>query len=184
MGNVCVLMADGFEEIEAITVIDLLRRAEQNVTVAGVTGRDLKGVHGLKVQADELLRDVQAQAWDAIIIPGGGPGAQTLHDDIDTQAFLRAQFRKPKVVFGAICAGPMVLAHADMLEGRTVTCYPGYEDKLGGATFSKEAVVIDGNIITSRGPGTAMAFALALVERLAGRGQADTVRKGIMLTPV
>lgn len=184
MGRVCVLMADGFEEIEAVTVIDLLRRAELDVAVVGVKGLDVKGAHGLRLHADSLLRDVSHNAWDAVVVPGGSKGAQTLRDDLDAQAFLRTQGEQDHVVFGAICAGPIALAHAGLLTKRRATCFPGFEDELGGATFSQEAVVVDGNVVTSRSAGTAMAFALALVERLAGRGQADLVRQRIMLSPV
>ncbi|HET6345610.1 MAG TPA: DJ-1 family glyoxalase III [Myxococcota bacterium] len=184
MAKACVLLADGFEEIEAITVIDVLRRVGVEVTAVGVRGLDVRGGHGVKLHADGLLRDLQQVPWDAVIVPGGSKGATTLRDDPDTQVFLRAQALRQSVLLAAICAGPIALAPAGLLEGRTVTCYPGFEGELAGARVSHEAVVTDGRLITSRGVGTAMTFALALAERLTGKAEMDEHRRKMLVTPV
>ena len=182
MGKVCILLADGFEEIEAITTIDVLRRANIDVRILGVTGPDVRGAHQVRIHADALLRDADG-FWDAVILPGGGAGAETLRDDLDVQTFLRAQAKKDGVVLAAICAAPMALAHAGLLEGKRATCYPGMEDQMGGADLCGDSVVIDGRIITSRGPSTATPFALALVERLVNRKVANEVGKQMLLDP-
>ncbi len=182
MGKVCILLADGFEEIEAITTIDVLRRANIDVHVLGVTGLDICGAHHVRIHADALLRDAEGP-WDAVILPGGGAGAETLRDDLDVQTFLRTQAKNDGVVLAAICAAPMALAHAGLLEGKRATCYPGMEKQMAGAELCGESVVIDGRIITSRGPSTATPFALALVERLATRKVAHEVGKQMLFEP-
>ena len=182
MSKVCVLLADGFEEIEAITTIDVLRRAGIEVHILGVTGLDVRGAHQVRVHADLLLRDAEGP-WDAVILPGGGAGAETLRDDLDVQAFLRTQSKQGGVFLAAICAAPMALAHAGLLEGKRATCYPGMEDQMGGADLCDDSVVVDGRIITSRGPSTAASFALTLVERLSSRKIAHEVGKQMLLEP-
>lgn len=182
MGKVCLLLADGFEEIEAITTVDVLRRAHIEVHILGVTGLDVCGAHQVRIRADALLRDAEGP-WDAVVLPGGGEGAQTLRDDLDVQAFLRTQSKHDGILLAAICAAPMALAHAGLLEGKRATCYPGMEAQMGGADICGDSVVIDGRIITSRGPHTATPFALALVERLTNRKVAREVGEQMLVTP-
>lgn len=180
MSQVAVLLADGFEEIEAVTVIDVLRRADVQVrTLAVKESRQVRGAHGIDLEADGLLdHEASSADWDFVILPGGQPGADTLRDDPRVTSLLESQLGKNRRV-AAICAAPIALGIHGMLKGRRVTCYPGFEDQLRGAFLGSEPVVIDENLTTSRGPGTAMAFAFALVEQLKGRPQAEELRKSM-----
>lgn len=165
MKRACVLLADGFEETEAVTCIDVLRRAEIKVEVLGVEARKVTGSHGIVLEADALLSDRKSEAFDLVVLPGGMPGATVLRDHWGVQKLVQAQHASGRLI-GAICAAPIVLAKAGVLEGKRATCFPGFEDQLAGAIFAAGAVVQDGKIITSRGVGTSMQFALALVEAL------------------
>jgi len=167
MSRACVLLAQGFEEIEAVTIVDVLRRGGVDTRVLGVGACRVPGAHGLTIETDAELTATDETAWDLVALPGGLPGASNLRDDAAVQALLRRQQRRGGKL-AAICAGPIALAAAGALRGRTATCYPGFGEQLGGATLSDEPVVVDGPIITSRGPGTALAFALRLVAELQG----------------
>lgn len=180
MARACVLLADGFEEIEAITVIDVLRRAEIEVHTLGLAGREVRGAHGIPVIADRTVADGARETWDAVILPGGLPGATNLRDDAGVRDLVQRQNAAGRTV-AAICAAPIVLGAAGVLEGRRATCYPGFEGELRGATHTTERVVADGNVVTSRGPGTALEFALALSERLAGAKTAAGLREGMLV---
>ncbi|MDF1564811.1 MAG: DJ-1/PfpI family protein [Deltaproteobacteria bacterium] len=173
MAKVCMVMADGFEEIEAVTIVDVLRRAGIEVTVLGLTGRRVMGAHRIPLEADGVLAEAPEVPWDLVVLPGGMPNAATLRDSEPLRAFLGAQASRGGRI-GAICAAPIALGAAGLLEGKQATCYPGFEEGLLGASPSAERVVRDGSVLTSRGPGTAMEFALALVEELAG---AETARR-------
>jgi len=170
MKRACILLANGFEETEAVVVIDVLRRAEIHLDILGVEGKRCTGAHGIVIEADALLADTlladrDKQTFDLVVLPGGMPGAATLRDHAGVQRLVRAQHEAGRFV-SAICAAPIALARAGVLEGKNATCFPGFEDQLGGARFQVQPVVRDGNVITSRGVGTAMQFALALVEIL------------------
>ena len=180
MSKVCVLLANGFEEIEAITIIDVLRRAGVVVALVGVSPGPVKGSHGIEVQVDKDLISTAREAWDMVILPGGMPGSTSLRDDPRVQELIQRQATQGKRI-GAICAAPIALGKAGVLEGKKATCYPGFESQLGGASVQSAAVVRDGNIITSRGPGTAMEFALEVAADLAGKPKADEVRKGMLV---
>jgi len=170
-----VLLADGFEEIEAITVVDVLRRAGVTCTVVGVGTTTPTGSHHIAVGADvELGALAEDAAWDVVVLPGGMPGALQLRDDARVQALVRRQHDRGGRL-AAICAAPIALAKAGVLEGKRVTSYPGFAGQLGAVDYVEEPVVVDGNLVTSRGAGTAMAFALALVECLRGRETARDV---------
>ena len=179
--KILVLLAEGFEEIEAVTIIDVLRRAELDVTVAGVGGKSITGAHRLTIQADILIHQYQGIP-DAIILPGGMPGAQHLADSKEVQDLIKKTSQSQKIV-GAICAAPaLALSKAGVLAGKRATCYPGFEQHFPDTVQqSTDRVVIDGNIITSRGPGTALEFALALVEKLAGPQTAAALQKGMLV---
>lgn len=173
---VLVPIADGAEEIEAVTVIDTLRRADIAVQVAAVgPERTVTCSRGVVVTADVLLADTDGRTFEAIVLPGGMPGARHLHENRRLGALLTAQHARGGVI-GAICAAPaVVLAPAGILDGRDATCHPGFMDHLPEGRRRTDRVVIDGHVITSRGPGTALEFALALVERLRGRDARDRV---------
>ena len=169
-----VLLADGCEEIEAITVIDLLRRAQVTVTVVGVTGKEVTASRGTRIVTDMAVETIYT-TYDACICPGGMPGAANLAQSTAVAEILKAHHAEGKII-GAICAAPaVVLAPLGLLHGRKATCFPGMEEAFPPeATYTEDAVVVDGNIITSRGPATAFLFALTLVTYLAGK---DTMQK-------
>lgn len=160
-----VPLAPGFEETEAVTIIDILRRAEVAVTVAGLEARPIKGSHGITIVPDASLEALTEEDFDAIILPGGMPGSARLRDDATLQTLLRGHADRGRLM-AAICAAPIALAAAGLTEGRAATCFPGFEDQLTGADHRTDRVVEDGPLITSRGLGTALEFALALVARL------------------
>jgi 4-methyl-5(b-hydroxyethyl)-thiazole monophosphate biosynthesis len=176
MPKVLVPLADGFEEIEAITVIDVLRRAGIEVCTAGLTSRHVTGSHAIRIEADTTLDGVADVDFDMLVLPGGMPGAQRLRDDERILGLVRAQARRGHYT-AAICAAPSVLAAAGVLDGRTATSYPGFLDPgaTPGLAVSAAPVVIDGRLVTSRSAGTALDFSLALVELLAGRPVRDDV---------
>jgi len=176
-----VILADGFEEIEAVTIIDLLRRAGITVAVLGLDSVDVRGSHEIYVIADAVVEDFKDPV-DALILPGGTPGTGNLAQSDRVLALVKETFGKGKLC-AALCAAPTVLAKAGVLAGKKATCYPGLEDRLEGAQFVSDAVVTDGNVITSRGAGTAIAFALAVVAYLTDENRARTVADNI-LAPV
>jgi len=180
MVKACVLLAEGFEDVEAITPIDFLRRAGVEVTVTGVTGATVSSGHQLKVLTDAVAADINPEDYDAVIIPGGMPGAENIHKSGTTNGIIRNMLNSGKLV-AAICAAPaVVLEPLGVLSGKKVTCYPGFESKLGQAIFLEERVVQDDNLITSRGPGTAAEFSLAVITYLLGKEKAEELRKGTL----
>ncbi|RMH37740.1 MAG: DJ-1/PfpI family protein [Deltaproteobacteria bacterium] len=165
--NVLVPLLSGFEEIEAVTIIDVLRRADIPVIVAGERPGPVEGSHGIAIVATTALDDVDPDQLAMVALPGGLPGAQHLADSERVRALLRA-VRERGGYTAAICAAPMALAAAGVHSGHKVTSYPGFDRYLEGAQYCEDAVVVDDRVITSRGPGTALAFALALVAALKG----------------
>ncbi|MDJ0834608.1 MAG: DJ-1/PfpI family protein [Gammaproteobacteria bacterium] len=174
MAKVLVPLAAGFEELEAITIIDLLRRAGFEVITAGLDGQPVTASRKTVVIPDTSIDQVMDQAFDLIVLPGGLPGADNLRDDQRVQSLIKQQHQQEKTI-GAICAAPRALAAAGVLEGRTITCFPGALEPDQPFNISGAGVEIDGNIVTSRGPGTAMDFALTLIEQLAGRPHRDQI---------
>lgn len=179
-GGAAVLLADGFEEIEAITVIDVLRRAGVEVCLVGVTGRQVTGRSKITVAAEMGIVEALSREWDAVVVPGGVQGAERLRDDDGVRRLLLAQDAAQRLI-GAICAGPIALGAVGVLDGRRAACYPGFEAQMAEASATSDAVVIDHHVVTSRGPGTAMAFALTLAELLAGAKTASEVRKRMLV---
>lgn len=177
MPDALVVLAEGFEEIEAVTVIDVLRRASVEVTVAALTSSPVRGARRIAVQADVPLAEVESRSFDAVVLPGGMPGAKHLKEDPRVLELVRRQVAAGKLT-AAICAAPIALEAAGVLEGRRATCYPGYD--LPSARMSEERVVEDGPIVTSRGVGTALDFALALVARLVGPERAKVEREKML----
>jgi 4-methyl-5(b-hydroxyethyl)-thiazole monophosphate biosynthesis len=173
-----VPLADGFEEIEAVTIVDVLRRASIEVVTAALAASPVRGSHGITVSADVRLDDVLGEEFDAVVLPGGMPGSRTLRDDMRVLGIVKDASRKNKLV-AAVCAAPIVLEAAGVLAGRRATSYPGNE--LSSARYVEERVVVDGQLVTSRGPGTALEFALALVEKLVSPEAADKLRSGMIV---
>lgn len=165
MPRVLVPLADGFEEIEAVSIIDILRRADIEVLVAGLNDLRITGSHGITLTADCLLDEALTQDFDLIALPGGLPGAENLKNDPRLRDKLIDQAQAGRAL-AAICAAPMVLDNAGVIKG-AITSYPGFLDP-GSVDYREEAVVSDAGITSSRGPATAMRFALQLVEQLAG----------------
>jgi 4-methyl-5(b-hydroxyethyl)-thiazole monophosphate biosynthesis len=181
MRMIYVHLADGFEEIEAITVIDILRRAGLETEMVSITGRlSVTGTHGVQIVADIVFEDAVYDNCELIVLPGGLPGATNL----DEHARLREKiqsFAKQGKRLAAICAAPLVLGHAGVLEGKEATCYPGFEAELRGAVVTETAVCVSGNVTTSRGPGTAAAFALELVRQAKGDAVRDSVAQDMLI---
>ena len=177
---VFVYLADGFEEIEALTIVDVLRRAKIETEIVSIMGTlSVTGAHDINVIADLLFEDAVYDNCELIVLPGGMPGATNL----DEHARLREKiqsFENQGKKLAAICASPLVLGHAGVLEGKVATCYPGFEEELIGAVLSAESVCVSENIITSRGPGTALEFALELVRQLKSDKARDLVAKGLL----
>ena len=173
--NVLVPVADGTEEIEAVTIIDVLRRAGAQVTVASVGDLQITASRGVKLVADTLIADCLDQNYDLVVLPGGIPGAEHLRDDGALKKILLRQHSEGRL-FGAICAAPAVVLQAHgLLQGRQATCHPAFEQHLSDVSSVQSSVVVDQGCATSRGPGTAMAFSLALVELLFGKQKRQEV---------
>lgn len=167
MNPIAVLFAPGFEEAEALTIVDILRRANLSAETVGVSGLEVTGGHDIILKTDKTINEVSADALEMAVIPGGYPGVDRLLESKGTLALLREMNAKGKWL-AAICAGPRVLDKAGILENKRYTAYPGQEDKITTGTYSEDIVVQDGNIITSRGPATVYTFAYALVDALGG----------------
>ncbi len=168
MKRVLVPLAPGFEEIEAVTIIDILRRADIQVTAAGIAAGPVTGSRGVTLMPDATLDSAADTEFDMIVLPGGGPGTENLRRDARIIRLVKAQAARGGYL-AAICAAPTVLGDAGLLAGRRVTSYPSYQAALAAADYRTDRVVVDGNVITSRSPGTALEFALTLVEQLSGR---------------
>lgn len=170
---VALLLADGFEEIEALTPVDILRRAGIKVVTYSING-DLCvcGTHNIMVDADDIIENADYDSIEAVILPGGMPGADNLENCREVQELLKYASQNGKLMC-AICAAPKVLGKFGYLEGKKATCFPGFEECLLGAEATGERVVTDGNVITSKGMGTAMDFALAILEYMKDKETAD-----------
>ena len=168
---VYVFIAHGFEEIEALAAVDVLRRADIETVTAGVGSKTITGSHGITVHCDISEREVNMRDADMIVLPGGLPGTHNLEKSSVVQACIDKALAGDKWI-GAICAAPSILGKRGLLDGRRVTCYPSFADQLGGADYTGASVEIDGKLVTANGPGSAMAFALKLVECLSSREKA------------
>ena len=181
--RVLVPIADGTEEIEAVCIIDVLRRAGVAVTVASVGALQVTASRGVKLVADCLIDQCRRESYDMVVLPGGIPGAENLRDSEVLVEIIKAQ-REAGGWLGAICAAPAVVlaAHA-LLEGCRATAHPAFVDRLEDQTRVEERVVVDGRCVTSRGPGTALEFALRLVALLCGEDKAREVAAPMVLPP-
>lgn len=182
MTNVAIFLAEGYEEIEAVTVIDVLRRADINVKIVGLSSGNVEGAHLIKIVPEGTIDDLDINDFDALIIPGGNPGYKNLRNDSRVISLIKEAYESQKII-AAICAAPSVLSYAGILNGKNSTIYPGMEKELekGGSNPIQDLVVIDDNIITSRGPATALPFALKIVEKLVGKQIAESVRKKTLM---
>jgi 4-methyl-5(b-hydroxyethyl)-thiazole monophosphate biosynthesis len=180
MARVLVPLAQGCEELEAVTIIDLLRRAGIEVITAGLDDQPVKASRGVNIIPDTTLDNALQEEFDLIALPGGLPGADHLDKDERIQALIKKMASNEKFI-AAICAAPKVLATAGLLSGKRATSFPGTLEKLNLANTDLETqpVVQDGKVITSRGPGTAMDFALTLIENLAGKEKRQQVEAGL-----
>ena len=181
MPTVLVPLAQGCEEMEAVTIIDILRRGGVDVIAAGLDSAPVKASRGVTLVPDKTLDEALEEDLDMVVLPGGLPGADNLNNDPRIHAVLKKMADSGKFA-GAICAAPVVLAKAGLLAGKKATSYPGFLDKMAvpGVTFVNQKVVKDGKIITSRGPGTAVDFALELVETLCGHDMRTKVEDGLV----
>ena len=173
--QVMVFLADGFEEIEGLTVVDLLRRAGIEVTTVSITGTNtIHGAHGIDVQADVVVEDVEFEKQDMLVLPGGMPGTLRLGEHAGLKKVLD-QFYNEEKYLAAICAAPSVFGKYGYLKGRKATSYPGFEQELVGAEYVEDAVVVSDFVITSRGMGTAIPFALQLIGQLLGEEKVSEI---------
>ncbi len=175
---ICVFLADGFEPMEAVVAVDILRRAECDVKTIGIGKKEIESANGIKILAELEDKDINISDIDAIILPGGMPGAVNLQNSsFLTSAILSCN--KEKKIIAAICAAPIVLGRLGILQGKKATCFRGFEGSLEGASISSNDVCIDGNIITANGPLVALDFAFTIVECICGVEKVNFV-KGMM----
>ena len=174
-----VFLANGFEEIEAMSVIDILRRADLEVTTVGVGGSEITGAHGVKVVADLPADEADFIDVDLMVLPGGQPGADNLTESADVQRCIDLCLEY-NVPMAAICAAPMVFGRKGLLDGKKATCFPGCVGGMGKAQVTGKEVEIDGLFITSKGPATAQMFAFTLVGLMVGREKVDEICKGML----
>ncbi len=181
MKRVLIPLAQGCEELEAVTIIDLMRRAGIEVITAGLDGQAVTASRGVRLIPDAKLEDVMEQEFDMLVLPGGLPGADHLDEDRRIHTLLK-KMSEGGGYTAAICAAPKVLAHAGLLNGKAATGYPGVLDSMELPTteMSRDAVVIDGRVVTSQGPGTAMDFALTLIAQLLGEEKRREVEQGLV----
>ncbi len=180
MSRIGIFMADGCEEIEGLTVVDVVRRAKMEIVMISVSGKkEVTGSHGITFLADETAAEADYGELDGIVLPGGMPGTLALGEDETVNTVIREFAAEGKLVC-AICAAPSVLGAAGILNGKCATCHPGFEEKLTGAVVRGDDVVVDANIITSRGMGTAIPFALEIVRYFADDAAVEQIRKGLV----
>lgn len=180
MKKIGIFMADGCEEIEGLTVVDIVRRAKMEIVMISITGkREVTSSHQVTFLTDALAAEVDYDTLDGIVLPGGMPGTLNLQADETVNKVIR-QFAAEGKLVCAICAAPSVLGAAGILKGKWATCHPGFEEKLTGAKVEEKEVVVDGNVITSRGMGTAIPFALEIVRYFADDETVEQVRKGLV----
>jgi len=183
MVNVLIPFTTGVEEVEVIAVVDVLRRAEVHVCMASLDGETVTGRSDIRIEADAALADVKDQLWDMLVLPGGLPNANLLRDDANVKAVVE-RLRSERKTIAAICAAPTALAAYGITAGKRVTSYPSCQPEMEAlqpsSVYVDEAVVEDDFLITSRGPGTAIAFALRLVARLCGEEKAAEIRQSII----
>ena len=179
MKKVILFFANGTEEVEALTAVDLLRRAGAQVTLAGIGGREVTGSHGIRITADVSEDEISSYDYDMAVVPGGMPG--TMHMDASAVVDkMLAAVSENGGFLAAICAAPLVLGKRGYLNGKKAICYPGFESYLTGASLSESRVCRDGKIITAAGAGVALDFALALIGALYGEEKSNEIRASVL----
>ena len=182
MSKVCIFLADGFEEIEGLMVVNLLRRANIDTSMVSIMKKEyITGSHQIEVKADKLYEEMDFSQTEVLILPGGMPGTKHLGEHKELVNLLKAFNEKGKLI-GAICAAPSVLGENGILNNKKATCYPGFEDKLEKAILTKDKLVKDQNIITAKGMGVSIEFALAIVEEIKGKEIAGQIADSIQFT--
>ena len=181
MKKVALFLANGFEEIEALATMDILRRAQIAVETISISDeKTVTGAHNIPVIADKIFQEADFSEVEVLVLPGGMPGAKNLNEHEELKKLI-TKFNGEGKQIAAICAAPIVLGGLDLLRDKRATCYPGFEPELTGAQVVSENVVVDGNITTGRGPGLAFDFALRLVEQIAGLKTRQEVQNGLLL---
>jgi 4-methyl-5(b-hydroxyethyl)-thiazole monophosphate biosynthesis len=181
MPSALIMLAPGFEEIEAVTVIDLLRRAAIAVTVCGLEKNRVTGSHSITLECDAFYGDVNEEEYDVLILPGGQPGSNNLKSNAAVKRWVQNRFRTGRLL-AAICAAPTILHAAGITDGLKLTSFPSEKAVFSTSIFLEEAVVMDQNVITSRGVGTAIEFSLRIISELCGQPVADDLRRRIVYT--
>lgn len=179
MKKVLVMLAEGFEEIEAITVVDVLRRANIICDMCSINRENIKGAHDISIKSDCNIEDINPLEYDAIVLPGGLPGANNLKDK-RVENFVKQLNENGKIV-AAICAAPETLEYFEILKNKKCTSYPGFIKNREEVTYIEDIVVVDKNIITSRGPATSIIFALTIMKELGYTKEADDIKEGMMV---
>ena len=181
MKKVNIYLAEGFEEIEALTVVDVLRRAGVDIDTVAVSNiKDVKGAHNITVIADKTFDEIDNKAADMLVLPGGMPGTTNLEKHEGLKTLIKEFYQNEKYI-AAICAAPSILGKMGLLESSKATCYPSFEKYLKGAIHSDEPVIRHKNIITSKGPGTAILFALDFVEILVGKEKMEAIKESMIV---
>ncbi len=179
MAKLLVPISNGFEEIETVSIVDICRRGNIDVTLASIEKIDVQGAHQISIKTDKLISEVQEKDFDMIALPGGLPNAFNLAESEELQKIL-IQFKESNKNIAAICASPFALHKAGVLN-KNYTCYPGFESKIKEEGYTKdENIVIDGKVLTSRGPATATLFALEIVKILKGKEEYEIVKEGLL----
>ncbi|GIM28137.1 4-methyl-5(B-hydroxyethyl)-thiazole monophosphate biosynthesis protein [Clostridium polyendosporum] len=180
MKRILVMLAEGFEEIEALTVVDVLRRANVECVTCSLKEKEIQGAHNILVTADKSLEDNDLNTYDGIVLPGGMPGSVNLRDNIKVVELVKDYYAAGKLV-AAICAAPIVLAKAGIADGKILTSYPSFKDQLDNCIYIEQPVVVDQNIITSRGPATTLLFAFEILKKLGYEEEAKELSEGMLV---
>ena len=180
MKNSVIFLANGFEEIEALTVVDVLRRASLRCDMCSIEDIEVTGSHGITVKADLVISDLVEENYNCLILPGGMPGAKNLKENKKIIELVKS-FNKAGDLVAAICAAPIVLKEADIIKDKKITSFPGVRSELVGCDYQEEIVVQDENLVTSRGPATAIQFAIQLAENLSGKETSEKLRQDMLV---
>lgn len=178
--KIIVFLAEGFEEVEALTVVDYLRRVDIDVDMVSVNReKNVKGAHGIEVVGDKLIEALDIKEYEGAVIPGGLPGATNLQKSNDVVEIVKELNKEDKLI-AAICAGPIVLQESGIIKDRNFTCYPGFQEKIVDGNYLDEKTVRDKNIITGKGPALAIDFALEIVDYLLGEKKKEGLKKDVL----